>query len=46
MQALGEDHLVAKSDLIVRMVEEGRLGRKTGHGFYKYGKDGKKVVES
>jgi len=43
MQALGEDHLVSKSDLILRMVEEGRLGRKAGHGFYRYGKDGKKV---
>jgi 3-hydroxybutyryl-CoA dehydrogenase len=44
MQALGEDHLVAKSDLILRLVEEGRLGRKVGHGFYKYGKDGKKIM--
>jgi len=43
MQALGEDYLVAKSDLILRMVAEGRLGRKTGHGFYRYGKDGKKI---
>ena len=45
MQALGEDHLVAKSDLIVRMIAEGRLGRKTGHGFYRYGKDGKKITK-
>ncbi|UCD78728.1 MAG: 3-hydroxyacyl-CoA dehydrogenase family protein [Desulfobacterales bacterium] len=45
MQALGEDRLVAKSDLILRMVEEGRLGRKVGHGFYRYGKDGKKIKE-
>ena len=44
MQALGEEHLVAKSDLILRMVEEGRLGRKVGHGFYRYGKDGKKIT--
>jgi 3-hydroxybutyryl-CoA dehydrogenase len=43
MEALGEDHLVAKSDLILKMVEQGRLGRKVGHGFYRYGKDGKKV---
>jgi len=46
MQALGESHLVAKSDLIVRMVAEGRLGRKTGHGFYRYGKDGKRITEN
>jgi 3-hydroxyacyl-CoA dehydrogenase len=43
MQALGEDHLTAKSDLILKMVEQGRLGRKVGHGFYRYGKDGKKI---
>ena len=44
MQALGEEHLVAKSDLILRMVEEGRLGKKVGKGFYKYDKDGKKIT--
>jgi 3-hydroxybutyryl-CoA dehydrogenase len=43
MQALGEENLVAKSDLILRMVEEGRLGRKVGKGFYRYTKDGKKI---
>jgi len=43
MLALGEDHLVAKSDLIVRMVKEGRLGKKVGHGFYRYTRDGKKI---
>ena len=43
MLALGEEHLVAKSDLIVKMVSEGRLGKKVGKGFYRYGKDGKKV---
>ena len=43
MLALGEDHLVAKSDLIKKMVAEGRLGKKVGQGFYRYGKDGKKV---
>jgi 3-hydroxybutyryl-CoA dehydrogenase len=43
MLALGEDHLVAKSDLIVKMVKEGRLGKKSGEGFYRYTKDGKKI---
>lgn len=43
MLALGEEHLVAKSDLIVQMVKEGRLGKKVGEGFYRYTKDGKKI---
>jgi 3-hydroxybutyryl-CoA dehydrogenase len=43
MLALGEDHLVAKSDLIKKMVAEGRLGKKVGKGFYRYTKDGKKI---
>jgi len=43
MLALGEDHLVTKSDLIVKMVKEGRLGKKVGEGFYRYTKEGKKI---
>ena len=43
MQALGAEHLVAKSDLILRMVEAGHLGRKAGQGFYRYDKGGKKI---
>ncbi len=43
MLALGEEYLVAKSDLIMKMVAEGRLGKKVGHGFYRYTKDGKKI---
>jgi 3-hydroxybutyryl-CoA dehydrogenase len=42
MHALGEENLVAKSDLVNNLVKEGRLGRKSGHGFYRYGKNGKK----
>jgi len=44
MLALGEEHLVAKSDLIIKMVKEGRLGKKVGHGFYRYTRDGKKIT--
>ena len=43
MLALGQNHLVAKSDLIKKMVAEGRLGKKVGEGFYRYTKDGKKL---
>ncbi len=43
MKALGEDHLVPKTDLVERMVEEGRLGRKVGKGFYRYTEDGKRL---
>ena len=43
LQDLGEDHLIPKSDLILRMVKEGRLGRKVGRGFYRYTKDGEKL---
>ena len=43
MLALGEDHLVAKPDFIKNMVKDGRLGKKVGKGFYRYGKDGKKI---
>ena len=44
MLALGEAHLVARSDLILQMVKDGRLGKKVGHGFYRYTKDGKKIT--
>jgi 3-hydroxybutyryl-CoA dehydrogenase len=43
MRALGAEHLVSKSDLIPRMVQEGRLGKKAGKGFYRYADDGKKI---
>jgi 3-hydroxyacyl-CoA dehydrogenase len=43
MKALGEEHLVPRSDLVERMVEQGRLGRKTGKGFYRYTEDGKRL---
>jgi 3-hydroxybutyryl-CoA dehydrogenase len=43
MKDLGEDHLVPRSDLVQRMVKQGRLGRKVGKGFYRYTEDGKRV---
>jgi len=43
MQALGEEQLVAKSDLIKRMLKQGRLGKKVGKGFYNYLGNGKKT---
>jgi 3-hydroxybutyryl-CoA dehydrogenase len=43
MKALGEESLVSDSGLIERMVEEGRLGRKVGKGFYRYTPEGKRL---
>jgi 3-hydroxyacyl-CoA dehydrogenase len=40
---LGEDRLVPTSDLLEKMVKEGRIGRKVGKGFYRYSKEGKRV---
>jgi len=43
MKALGAGHLAPSSNLIERMVGEGRLGRKAGKGFYRYSSEGKRV---
>ena len=43
MMELGEENLVGKSDLLLRMIEQGRLGKKVGKGFYRYTDDGKRV---
>ena len=43
MKALGEKSLIPRSDLIERMVKEGRLGRKVGKGFYRYTPDGRRL---
>jgi 3-hydroxybutyryl-CoA dehydrogenase len=46
IQALGADHLAFTSDLIERMVAEGRLGRKVGKGFYNYDAEGKRLTNT
>jgi 3-hydroxybutyryl-CoA dehydrogenase len=43
MQALGETRLAPGWTMLEEMVAQGRLGRKTGHGFYRYTADGKKL---
>ncbi|RLA97859.1 MAG: 3-hydroxybutyryl-CoA dehydrogenase [Deltaproteobacteria bacterium] len=43
MKTLGEEHLVPDSDLIERMVNKGRLGRKVLKGFYTYGPEGRRL---
>jgi 3-hydroxyacyl-CoA dehydrogenase len=43
MKSLGASHLAPSSNLIERMVAEGRLGRKVGKGFYRYSPEGKRL---
>jgi 3-hydroxybutyryl-CoA dehydrogenase len=43
MKALGAGYLAPSSNLIERMVVEGRLGRKVGKGFYRYSPEGKRL---
>jgi 3-hydroxybutyryl-CoA dehydrogenase len=43
MKALGAGHLAPSSNLIERMVVEGRLGKKNGRGFYRYSAEGKRL---
>ncbi|MCB2227585.1 MAG: 3-hydroxyacyl-CoA dehydrogenase family protein [Desulfarculaceae bacterium] len=40
--SMGEEKLISRSGLVKRMVEEGRLGRKAGKGFYRYTPEGKR----
>ena len=43
MKSVKEEHLFFKSKLIEDMVAQGRLGRKTGKGFYGYTAEGKRI---
>ncbi|MFZ5586940.1 MAG: 3-hydroxyacyl-CoA dehydrogenase family protein [Thermodesulfobacteriota bacterium] len=42
LKSVGEDGLAPRTDLLERMVQEGRVGRKAGRGFYRYDADGKR----
>lgn len=42
LHALGETQLAPDPDPIARMVNNGRLGRKSGEGFYRYATNGKR----
>jgi 3-hydroxybutyryl-CoA dehydrogenase len=43
MRSLGAGHLAPSSNLMERMVADGRLGRKAGKGFYRYSREGKRL---
>ena len=43
MKKMGEDKLVAHSDMLQQMVRSGNLGKKTGKGFYTYDPVGKRI---
>lgn len=40
--SVGEKNLTPRSDLVERLVAQGRVGRKAGKGFYRYTADGKR----
>jgi 3-hydroxybutyryl-CoA dehydrogenase len=43
LEALGAGGLAERSGLIARHVNAGRLGRKSGHGFYRYDENGRRI---
>jgi 3-hydroxybutyryl-CoA dehydrogenase len=43
MTELGQEGLVARTDLLSKMIARGRLGKKVGKGFYRYTKEGKRL---
>lgn len=46
LDKLGETCLVPNSNMVDRLLKQGRLGRKVGKGFYDYAPDGKKLPTS
>ena len=43
LRSQGEERLINRADLVRRLVAQGRLGRKTGQGFYRYTPEGKRL---
>jgi 3-hydroxybutyryl-CoA dehydrogenase len=43
LEALGAVHLAERSGLVESRVKAGRLGRKSGRGFYRYDENGRKI---
>ena len=43
LQALGAGHIADQGGLVEALVKDGRLGRKTGQGFYRYDEKGRKL---
>ena len=43
MTELGQEGLVARTDLLSKMIARGRLGKKVGKGFYRYTREGKRL---
>lgn len=43
-KSVGEERIKEHSDLVRRMVAQGKLGRKSGEGFYRYDAAGKRLI--
>ena len=45
-QSFGEEAMCPRSNMLEKMIAQGRVGRKCGKGFYDYSADGKKITGS